>query len=57
VWREGSGTAASPLVTGAVAAVSIPAAFLVNGALAWMAAALLYFTARDLLARREMTET
>jgi MFS family permease len=35
------GTAASPLVTGALAAVSLPGAFLVCGALALAAAALL----------------
>lgn len=42
------GTAASPLVTGALAAVSLPGAFLFDGGLAWMAAALLAFTARGL---------
>jgi DHA1 family multidrug resistance protein-like MFS transporter len=47
------GTAASPLVTGAVAASSIPSAYLVNAVLAMGGAALLTFGARDLLRRRE----
>jgi len=51
------GTAASPLATGAIAAASIPAAFLVNGAMAWLAATLLYFLGRELLQRRALTET
>src|SRR5205823_13509950 len=42
------GTAASPLATGALAAVSLPSGFVVNGALAWAAAALLFFGARGL---------
>ena len=42
------GTAASPLVTGALAAVSLFGAYLVNGALAWAAAGLLAFGARGL---------
>src|SRR3989441_278320 len=42
------GTAASPLASGALAAVSIPGAFLFDGALAWVAAALLLFGARGL---------
>ncbi|PYN54518.1 MAG: hypothetical protein DMD92_18625 [Candidatus Rokuibacteriota bacterium] len=37
------GTAASPLVTGALAAVSLPGAFLFFGGLAWVAAGLLAF--------------
>jgi len=37
------GTAASPLVTGALAAVSLPGAFLFAGGLAWVAAGLLAF--------------
>jgi MFS family permease len=39
------GTAASPLVSGAIAAISIPGAFIFEGALAWIAAAVL--VARD----------
>jgi MFS transporter, DHA1 family, multidrug resistance protein len=35
------GTAASPLVSGGVAALSLPGAFLLDGALAWLAAGLL----------------
>ena len=46
------GTAASPLATGALAAMSIPSAFVANGALAWIAAALLVFAARELLHRQ-----
>ena len=45
------GTAASPLVTGALAAVSIPGAFVFDGVLAWAAAALLAFGARGLRSR------
>jgi MFS family permease len=45
------GTAASPLASGALAAVSIPGAFLFDGALAWAAAALLLFGARGLRSR------
>jgi MFS family permease len=37
------GTAASPLVTGALAAVSLPGVYLFDGALAWVAAGLLAF--------------
>jgi DHA1 family multidrug resistance protein-like MFS transporter len=48
-----AGTAASPLVTGALAAVSLPGAFVFTGALAWAGAALLFFAARELLARRD----
>jgi MFS family permease len=46
------GTAASPLVTGALAAVNLRSAFLVNGALAWIAAAILFIAARELLHRQ-----
>src|SRR5438552_331611 len=42
------GTAASPLATGALAAVSLPGAYMFYGALAWLAAALLAFGARGL---------
>jgi DHA1 family multidrug resistance protein-like MFS transporter len=51
------GTAASPLVTGALAAASLSRAFLLNWALAWMAAALLVFGSRGLLARRDRTDS
>ncbi len=47
------GTAASPLLTGALAAASLPAAYLLDGALAWLGALILLFAARDLLGRRE----
>jgi DHA1 family multidrug resistance protein-like MFS transporter len=47
------GTAASPLVTGGLAAVSLPGAYVFDGALAWAAAALLAFGARGLRGRRE----
>jgi MFS family permease len=50
------GTAASPLVTGALAAVSLSGVFLVDAGLAWVAAAVLVFSARDLLTRRERGE-
>ena len=46
------GTAASPLATGALAAVSLPSAFLVTGGLAWLGAALLFFRGRALLNRQ-----
>jgi DHA1 family multidrug resistance protein-like MFS transporter len=46
------GTALSPLVTGGLAALSLRGAFVFDGALAWVAAALLLFAARDLLNRR-----
>ena len=46
------GTAVSPLATGALAAVSLPGAFVLNGVMAWVAAALLFFGARGLLSRR-----
>ena len=45
------GTAASPLASGALAAASIPGAFLFDGALAWVAAGLLLFGARGLRSR------
>jgi MFS family permease len=47
------GTATSPLITGALAAVSLSAAYLMDGGLALVAAAVLLFTARDLVRRRE----
>lgn len=47
------GTAASPLLTGFVAAASLQSAYLMNGATALGGAALLFFGARDLLDRRE----
>ncbi|HKZ05922.1 MAG TPA: MFS transporter [Methylomirabilota bacterium] len=50
------GTAASPLLTGALAAVSIPGAYFLDGALAWLGALVLLFFARDLLRRRERPE-
>jgi MFS family permease len=46
------GTALSPLATGGLAALSLPGAFVFDGALAWVAAALLLFAARDLVSRR-----
>lgn len=46
------GTAASPLLTGALAAISVPHAYLMDAVLAWVAAAVLVLTTRDLLARR-----
>jgi DHA1 family multidrug resistance protein-like MFS transporter len=46
------GTAASPLATGALAAISIPGAYVLDGALAWVAAGLLAFGARGLRAPR-----
>ncbi|HEY7038901.1 MAG TPA: MFS transporter [Methylomirabilota bacterium] len=42
------GTAASPLVSGGLAALSLPGAFLLDGALAWLAAGLLLIGARHL---------
>jgi DHA1 family multidrug resistance protein-like MFS transporter len=48
------GTALSPLATGALAAVSIPGAFVFEGALAWVAAAILFFGARGLRSRRSL---
>ena len=47
------GTAASPLVSGALAAASMPSAFLMDAGLAWVAVAVLLFGARDLLKRGE----
>jgi MFS transporter, DHA1 family, multidrug resistance protein len=47
------GTAASPLVSGALAAASIPGAYLFNAALTWLAAALLGFAARGLWSRHD----
>ena len=47
------GTATSPLITGALAAVSLSAAYLMDGGLALVAAAVLLLTARDLVRRRE----
>lgn len=46
------GTAASPLLTGALAAVSLGSVYLMDGALAWVGAAMLLVLARDLLTRR-----
>ena len=40
------GTAASPLVSGGLAAISLPGAFVLDGALAWVAAGLLLLGAR-----------
>jgi hypothetical protein len=40
------GTALSPLATGGQAALSLPGAFVFDGALAWVAAALLLFAGR-----------
>jgi DHA1 family multidrug resistance protein-like MFS transporter len=45
------GTAASPLASGEIAAASIPGAFVFDGALAWVAAALLLFAGRGLRSR------
>jgi len=47
------GTAASPLLTGVIAAASITEAYLMNALLSMIGAALLVFGARDLLSRRE----
>lgn len=46
------GTAASPLLNGWIAAWSLPGAYVLNGALAWIGAALLTFLSRDLIIRR-----
>jgi DHA1 family multidrug resistance protein-like MFS transporter len=46
------GTALSPLATGGLAALSLRGAFVFDGALAWVAAAILLFAARDLVSRR-----
>lgn len=45
-------SAASPVATGGLAALSLSGAFLFDGALAWVAAALLLLAARDLVRRR-----
>ena len=50
------GTAASPLLNGWLAAGSLPRAYLLNGVLARIAAALLAFGARGLVDRRERDE-
>jgi MFS family permease len=50
------GGAASPLVTGALAAISLRGTFVFDWGLAWLAAGLLLFGARDLLWRYERTE-
>jgi hypothetical protein len=42
------GTAASPLVSGGLAALSLPGAFLLDGGLAWLGAAVLLAGARRL---------
>ncbi len=47
-----AGTALSPLATGGLAALSLPGAFLFDGALAGVAAGMLLIGARDLLTRR-----
>ncbi len=47
------GTAVSPLISGGIAAIGLGSAFVVDGCLAWIGVALLLFTARDLLERRE----
>ena len=50
------GTAASPLVMGGLAAVSLPGAYVFDGVLAWLAAALLAFAGRGLRTRRERSD-
>src|SRR5215472_6611102 len=50
------GGAASPLVTGALAAISLPGAFVFYWALSWFAAALLAVGARDLWRRQQRLE-
>lgn len=50
------GTAASPLLTGALAALSLADAYLADAALAWVAAAVLVFSASELLKRRKPWE-
>jgi MFS family permease len=47
------GTAASPLLTGGLAAFDLSAAYLMDAGLGWIAALVLVFGARDLLRRRE----
>jgi len=49
------GTATSPLLSGALAAVSLPGAYLVNGALAWAGAGLLAWAGGGLRSRRDKT--
>jgi DHA1 family multidrug resistance protein-like MFS transporter len=46
------GTAASPLLTGALAAVSLPSAYLMDAVMAWVGAVVLLFAMRDLVTRR-----
>lgn len=48
------GTAASPLLTGALAAIHLSHAYFMDAALAWLAALVLLVGARDLLRRREV---
>src|SRR5207237_10514169 len=50
------GTAASPLVSGVLAAASMSSAFLMDAGLAWLAAAVLVFGARDLLKRGDASD-
>jgi MFS family permease len=50
------GTALSPLVTGGLAAVSLPGTFLFDGVLSVAAAALLAFGARGLRTRRQAAD-
>ncbi len=50
------GTATSPLVTGALAAISLRGAFVMDAGLAWIAAALLVFAGRGLMTRRARGE-
>jgi MFS family permease len=50
------GTAASPLLTGALAAATLRGAYFLDGALAWVGALVLLLFARDLLRRRERAE-
>jgi MFS transporter, DHA1 family, multidrug resistance protein len=50
------GTAASPLLTGALAAASLRSAYVLDGALAWLGALVLLLFARDLLRRRERAD-
>jgi MFS transporter, DHA1 family, multidrug resistance protein len=46
------GTALSPLLNGWIAAASLPRAYVLNGALAWLGAGLLLLVSRDLLKHR-----
>jgi DHA1 family multidrug resistance protein-like MFS transporter len=50
------GTAASPLVTGALASISLTGAYVFDGVLAWAAAALLAFGGHGLRTRRERAD-